>query len=669
MDLKAEVEALRQRLEELNHAYYVLDSPRASDGEYDELFRRLERLEHEHPEFASLTSPTQKVGAAPLSAFASVKHREPMLSLANALNDDDIRDFHARILKLLGDDMDVAYSFEPKIDGIGLGLTYEHGELTLAATRGDGTKGEDITANARTISSIPLRLKNEGYPIPDFIEIRGEVFTTTHAFEEFNSKRTEEEGRYANPRNFTGGSLRQLDSRITAARPLDAVFYACGEAKGLEVRSQEELIRAFQSWGLKVATPYFKIIGTVEGLIAAHHELEDARDQVPYEIDGTVLKVNDFEQRQILGSRSRNPRWAIACKFKSRQASTTLLDIEISVGRTGALTPVAVLEPVPLGGVTVGSASLHNVDEIARLGVKKGDRVLVERAGDVIPKVVKVLTEERDGSEIEFQMPKECPACGTPVVKEADEVVMRCTNASCPAQLRGTVAHFVSKNALDIDGLGEKLVAQLVDAGLVKRLDDIFRLQYDDVVALERMGKTSTENLLTAIDTAKTTTLPRVFFGLGIRHVGEHVAEVVAQSLGSLGALLDATEDDLVAIHEVGEKAAESIVAFVANEQNKLVIKALLDLGLNATCEAQSTGGPLAGMTFVITGTLPTLSRKDAENLIKKHGGKPVSSVSKKTSFLLAGEKAGSKLKKAESLGVEIIDESQIYSMVGDAPQ
>ncbi len=665
MDLKTEVESLRLRLEELNYAYYVLDDPRASDAEYDELFRRLESIEKTNPELASPTSPTQKVGAPPLSAFTTVTHGEPMLSLANALNDEDIADFHQRITKLLGEDLVAKFSFEPKVDGIGLGLTYENGELTLAATRGDGTKGEDITENAKTIRSIPLRLRESStYPIPSFIEIRGEAFTTTKDFEAFNAKRTEEEGRYANPRNFTGGSLRQLDSRITASRPLDALFYATGKSVGLTVTSQEELIQAFQSWGLKVATPYFKICKSVEDLIESHHHLEDQRDQVPYEIDGTVLKVDDFEQRKILGFRSRNPRWAIACKFKSRRASTRLLDISISIGRTGALTPVAVLEPVPLAGVIVSSASLHNQDEIERLDVRIGDRVLVERAGDVIPKVVKVLTEERTGEEVSFTMPTSCPVCHTAVQKDPEEVVLRCTNSSCTGILRGTIAHFVSKNALDIDGLGEKLVAQLIDAKLVTSMDDLFHLQFDDVVALERMGKTSTKNLLAAIEKAKNTTLPRVIFGLGIRHVGEHVAEVVAASLGSLESLIKSTEEDLLAIHEIGEKAAQSIVSFVKDENNVATIHRLIESGLNAKNAPKATGGVLAGKTFVITGSLPNLSRKDAENLIKKHGGKPVSSVSKKTSFLVAGEKAGSKLKKAQALGVEVIDESALRMMI-----
>ncbi|MFT7617717.1 MAG: DNA ligase (NAD+) [Planctomycetota bacterium] len=664
MDLEAEVAALRQRLEQLSHAYYVLDEPLVSDDAFDQLFRRLESIEQEHPEFASPTSPTQKVGSMPLSEFTTVDHREPMLSLANALNEDDIRDFHARIEKLLVEDAKIQYSFEPKVDGIGLGLTYENGDLVLAATRGDGTKGEDITANAKTIRSIPLRLREDGFPIPKLIEIRGEVFTTIDAFEKFNEGRTEEEGRYANPRNFTGGSLRQLDSRITASRPLDAVFYASGAAIGLEVATQEELIAAFQSWGLKVATPYFKICDTADQLVDAHNGLEARRNDVPYEIDGTVLKVNDFEQRQILGARSRNPRWAIACKFKSRQASTTLLGIDISVGRTGALTPVAVLEPVALSGVTVSSASLHNMDEIERLDVRIGDRVLVQRAGDVIPKVVKVLLEEGQERSEPFAMPETCPECGTKVTREDGEVIIRCGNPSCPAQLRGGVAHFVSKNALDIDGMGEKLVAQLVEAGLIKRLDDIFRLEFDDIADLERMGKISTQNLLKAIKVAKTTTLPRVIFGLGIRHVGEHVAEVIAQSIGSLGAMLESTEEDLLAIHEVGEKAASALTDFVANEQNVAVIHGLLAVGLNAQVETKTSGGSLAGKTFVITGTLPSLSRKETENLIKKYGGKPVSSVSKKTSYLVAGEKAGSKLKKAETLGIPVLDEASLIALV-----
>ena len=665
-DISSRVDKLRQRLEELNHAYYVLDDPRTADSEYDDLFRELQDLEAKHPELDSLTSPTKKVGGQPLDEFQSYAHKEPMLSLANALNEEEVKDWDERIRKLLGDELKPAYTFEPKVDGIGISLSYAKGELVMAATRGDGTTGEDVTPNVRTIKSIPWRLRASNHAHPDFIEIRGEVYAPVADFKAFNEARSEAEGRYANPRNFTSGSLRQLDSSMTSTRPLDALFYSAGRIEGQQIKSQTELIAALKSWGLKVAEPYFKSSDTIDEIIRWHRELEIGRDAVPYEIDGTVLKVDSSEQQQILGFRSRTPRWALACKFKSRQASTTLKDIVISVGRTGALTPVAVLEPVALAGVTVSSASLHNAEEIERLDLRIGDRVLVERAGDVIPKVIKVLTQERQGNELPFAMPKVCPSCNSPVAKDPVEIVIRCPNLACPGKLKGSVQHFTSKDALNVDGLGEKLVTQLVDAELVRDLADVLELQFDDVVALERMGKTSTENLIKAIDRAKKTTLTRAIYGLGIRHVGEHVAEVLAQHSGSLEKLIDIPIEDLTAIHEIGDKAAGSVREFSERSENRELIKKILSAGLETRVETRSNGGILGGKTIVITGTLPSLSRKEAENLVKKHGGKPVGSISKKTDFLLAGEKAGSKLKKAESLGVVVIDEEKLRQMINE---
>ncbi len=667
MKARDRIEKLRRRIEELNHAYHVLDEPRASDAEYDALFRELQELEAAHPELDSENSPTRRVGAAPLEAFVAVEHREPMLSLANALDDDDIRDFDARTRKFLGSDDPIVYTLEPKVDGIGISLTYEKGRLVLAATRGDGTTGEDVTANARTIRCIPLELGGPRADLPALIEIRGEVFTPVAAFKAFNDRRSEEEGRYANPRNFTGGSLRQLDSRITAQRPLEALFYSVGHVEGLAIESQSAMLDFFRAWGLPVADPYVRSSADIEEIVRRHHELEDGRDEVPYEIDGTVIKVDEVELRRVLGSRSRTPRWAVACKFKSREASTRLLDVEISVGRTGALTPVAVLEPVALGGVTVSSASLHNMDEIERLGVKIGDRVLVERAGDVIPKVVKVLVGERNGRERTIAMPNRCPACDAEVDREPDEVVLRCPNVSCPAKLKGAVQHFASKDALEIEGMGEKLVEQLVDRGLVKSLADVFGLRFEDLVELERMGEQSSRKLLTAIERAKTRPLGRVIFGLGIRHVGEHVAEILASRYPSLEALLEADEDDLVAVHEIGEKVAHAVVAFAHEEHNREMVAQLIAAGLAPEVAKKRTGGALDGKTFVITGTLPTMGRKEAENLIKRHGGKPVGSVSKATDYLVVGEKPGSKLKKAETLGVTVLDEDGLRRLVGEA--
>ncbi|HGY91270.1 MAG TPA: NAD-dependent DNA ligase LigA [Planctomycetes bacterium] len=670
MDVAKRIEELRRRLEELSYAYYVLDQPRASDAEYDELFRELERLEAEHPEFDSPYSPTKKVGAPPASGFREVRHLEPMLSLANALTDEDIVDFDRRIKKDLGLDGDVVeYVMEPKVDGIGISLTYEDGLLTLGATRGDGYRGEDITDNVKTIRSIPLRLRTEEIAPPRLIEIRGEAYTEKSLFEEFNAKRTEEEGRYANPRNFTGGSLRQLDSKITASRPLDALFYATGRIEGADISSQRDLLVHFRAWGLKTADPWILFTHDIQEAVRHHARLEEERDRVPYEIDGTVLKVNDFRLRRTLGIRTRSPRWAIACKFKPRQTSTRLLDVEVSVGRTGALTPVAVLDPVRIGGVTVSSASLHNWDEIKRLDVRIGDRVLVERAGDVIPKVVKALTGERNGRERPIPVPTHCPVCGTAVEKDENEVVVRCPNRHCPAQLEGAILHFVSKDAMDIEGMGEKLVHQLVETGKVKTIADLYALSKEDLLSLERMGDLSATNVLTALESSKTTTLPRLIYALGIRHVGPHVAELVAGRIQGIKDLYEMGVDELAAIHGIGEKAAHSIVGYFGSQEHREVIDALLAAGVKAQTTAPKGDGPLAGKTFVLTGTLEGMTRKEAENLIKRAGGKPVSSVSRATDYLVVGEKPGSKLKKAKALGVTIIDEKDLLELAGGPDQ
>ncbi|MEZ6194991.1 MAG: NAD-dependent DNA ligase LigA [Planctomycetota bacterium] len=666
MDVAERIAALRARIEELNRAYYVRSELLASDAEYDALFRELVALEDAHPELDSPTSPTKKVGAPPLEAFRSVTHGAPMLSLANAFDEADIRDFDLRVRRFLGDeDARVRYTIEPKIDGVGLSLTYEDGVLVLAATRGDSETGEDVTANARTIRSVPLALGGEEPP-PARVEIRGEVFAEKARFAAFNEGIAEAADRYANPRNFASGSLRQLDSGITAQRPLDAIFYALGLAEGVDVGSQADLVARFESWGLRTAGPHFRVCETIDEVVKEHARLEAARDELPFEIDGTVIKVDDFELRRVLGFRTRNPRWAVAVKFKAREASTRLLDVEISVGRTGALTPVAKLEPVGIGGVTVSSASLHNYDEIARLDVRIGDRVLVERAGDVIPKVTQVLLGERDGAETPIVAPTACPVCGTPAQRDEEEVVLRCPNVVCPARVKGAIKHFASKGALDVEGLGDKLVDQLVDRELVRSPADLFRLGKDDLVPLERMGERSAEKLVAALEKARHTTLPRLLFGLGIRHVGERVAEIVAGRIEKPLDLLELTAEDLEAVHEIGEKAAAAIVAWGAEPDNAALLRDLDAAGLEARPEVRAGAGPLDGATFVITGTLPNLSRKDAQNLIKKHGGKPVGAISRATDYLVAGEKPGSKLKKAEDYGIKVLDEAALLELLGE---
>ena len=663
-DIKARAEELARRLEDLSHAYYVLDQPIASDEDYDGLFHELLDLETKHPALQRPDSPTQKVGAPPLDAFNSVQHEEPMLSLANAFDDDQIREFEGRLRRELGDDAPpLVYYAEPKVDGIGVSLLYEDGVLVRAATRGDGKVGEDITPNVRTIKSIPLRLRRT-LPIPSRVEIRGEAYCEVARFRAFNDARSEEEGRYVNPRNFTGGSLRQLDSSVTEKRPLDALFYALGAIEGLELSSQTEMLEHLRAWGLRTAERYSKRLESIEEVVRFHNELEAKRDEVPYEVDGSVIKLDDFELRRILGRRSRTPRWAVACKFKPRQASTKLLDIEISVGRTGALTPVAILEPVFLAGVTVRNASLHNADEIERLDARVGDVVFVERAGDVIPKVSKVATAARSDELAPFVMPSHCPICETEAQRDEEEVVLRCPNIECPARMKGSLQHFASKDALDIEGMGEKLVDQLVDRELVKGFADLFRLKSEDLLPLERMGEKSATKLVAAIAEGRRCTLARLLYGLGIRHIGAHVAEVIARHAGSLTRLVELDQEDLISVHEIGEKAAEAIVEFFGEERNRAMVEALVEVGIEIIAEKVApSSGPLEGKTFVITGTLPSWSRKDAENFIKRNGGKPVGSISKSTDFLVAGEKAGSKLDKAKKHGIRILDEAALRAL------
>ena len=668
MSPSEKIAALRRRIEELNYAYHVLDKPRASDAEYDRLFRELEDLEKRHPEFASADSPTRRIGAPPRDGFAAVRHKEPMMSLENAFGVEDLRDFDARLKRALGDDRPIRYIAEPKIDGISISLTYVDGVLATAATRGDGETGEDITPNVRTIRSVPLRLRDDRRPFPRLAEIRGEAYAEIAKFAAFNAKRSEEEGRYANPRNFTGGSLRQLDADVTAARPIDAFFYAAGRLEGAAPVSQTELLEALNDWGFRTAGKHIAVCDSIDAVIRHYRSVEAARDDLPFEIDGVVVKVDDFELRRILGARSRTPRWAIAAKFASRQASTRLLRIDVSVGRTGVLTPVAVLEAVPIGGVQVTSATLHNLDEIRRLDVREGDRVIVERAGDVIPKVVSVLAAERTGAERVFEMPTVCPACGTAIVKEDVEVAYRCPNVDCPAQVRGRILQFASSDAVDIDGLGEKIVDQLVATGLVRTPADLFKLDQQTLEGLERMGKKSAANLVAAIAKAKATTLPRLLFGLGIRHIGATTAELLAGRVRSLAGFRALSFEDALSIHGIGEEAARAAVDFTTSPSGRAQIDALLAAGLDpAPPEEAKNGGALAGKTVVITGTLSGLSRKEAENLVKKHGGKPVGSVSKATDFVVVGADAGSKRKKAEEYGIRILTEDEWLDLIGEA--
>lgn len=659
-DVKKRARELRELLEKANRDYYVLDAPTISDAEYDRLFKELQDLEEQHRELRSPDSPTQKVGAPPLDAFTKVTHQVPMMSLANAKSEEDFREWIERIRRRLGDDApeSLALSAEPKLDGISISIVYEDGLYAQAATRGDGETGEDVTENVRTIRGLPLRLTDGP---SGRLEVRGEVYVTKSDFEAFNAKRSEEEGRFVNPRNFTGGSLRQLDSRITAERPLRVALYQLVGAEDMGLATQTEALDTIESWGLPVPRRWFRRCATEDDAAAWFAKLERGRADIPFEVDGMVLKVDEVPLWAILGSRSRTPRWAVAWKFQAQEETTTVEDIIISVGRTGALTPVAVLEPVFVGGVTVENASLHNQDEIDRLDVRVGDRVVVQRAGDVIPKVTKVIVEARETELPKFEFPIRCPICDSDVEVTEGQVVVRCPNPDCPAKVKARIRHFASQDALDIQGLGEKLVEQLVDEGHVKTPADLFRLTVEEVAALDRMGTRSAENLIGSIENAKSTTLPRLLFGLGIRHVGEVVAEILAIETGSLERLAELDDVTLAAIDGVGPIVAQSLCQWFSVPAHQDLVRDLVAVGVTYPQPVrESAGSLLDGLTAVVTGTLPTLSRKDAQALLKQHGAKVASGVSRNTSFLLAGEKAGSKLKKANELGVPVLSEESL---------
>jgi DNA ligase (NAD+) len=662
---------LRELIDQHNHAYFVLDRPTISDAAFDALFRELVELETAHPELHDADSPTQRVGGSPVEGFQKARHVAPMVSIENALGEEEFREWVERIRRHLGDDApaDIPFHVEPKIDGISISLSFESGALARAATRGDGEWGEDVTQNVRTIRGLPRRLSDERRVPPASVEIRGEVYVTKADFEKFNARLAEGEEPYANPRNFAGGSLRQLDPRITASRPLRIVLYSVPVARELGVASQSEAIEALRGFGLPVADPW-NARTDADGVAAAFRKLEKGRDSLPYEIDGIVVKVDAFDLQEKLGTRARTPRWAVAWKFPAREGETTLLDIQVSVGRTGVLTPVAVLEALPLSGVTVTSATLHNQEEVERLDARAGDRVVVARAGDVIPKVVRVIPS-RKARPAPFRLPSSCPVCGTRVVKDEEEVALRCPNERCPAQVKGRIRHFAGKNALDIDGLGEKLVDQLVDRGLVTTPGDLFKLDLASLAALDRMGEKSAANILAGVERAKTRPLGRFIFGLGIRHVGEVLAVLVAEHAGSLARFRRMTEDEIRSIPEVGEVVAATIAEWLAVDANQRMLDEFAKAGVEPEAPKKRTAsGVLSGMTAVVTGTMQSLSRQDAETKLKDLGAKVAGSVSRQTTFVLAGEKAGSKLKKAAELGVPVIDEDQLVRWIesGEKP-
>ena len=663
MSVAARIAQLRAEIEQHNYRYYVLDDPSISDAEFDQLFRELQTLEAQHPALLTADSPTQRVGVTPVKSFVEVQHRTPMLSLNNAFSEEEVRAFDARIREALGV-AEVEYAVEPKFDGLAITLSYRDGMFVQGATRGDGSTGEDVTENLRTVRSIPLRLHE---PVKE-VEVRGEVLMFKRDFAKLNdAQRAKGEKEFANPRNAAAGSLRQLDSRITASRRLSFFSYGIGFCDGVQLPGKHDRQMALlMQWGVPVAQQRGVVRG-LEGLLAYYREIGAAREQLPFDIDGVVYKVNDIARQQQLGFVSRAPRWAIAHKFPAEEASTTLLDIEVQVGRTGALTPVARLAPVFVGGVTVTNATLHNEDEIRRKDVRIGDTVIVRRAGDVIPEVARVVLEKRPRDAREFAMPKVCPVCGSHVAKLEEEAIWRCTGGLfCPAQRKQALLHFASRRAMNIEGLGEKLVEQLVDAHIVSNPAALYKLGMLAIINMERMGEKSAVNLLAAIEHSKHTTLARFIFALGIRNVGEATAKDLAQHFGSLDNLLGADAESLQQVHDVGPVVAQSIADFLAEAHNREVIEQLRACGVH-WAEHQplpAAALPLSGKTFVLTGTLVALTREQAKEKLEALGAKVSGSVSKKTDYVVAGAEAGSKLDKARELGVAVLDEQQFLELL-----
>ena len=660
--LTARYAQLVEQINQANYRYYVLDSPEIADAEYDALMEELRRIEADHPELQSPDSPTQRVGAGPAAQFAVVDHRVPMLSLANAFTAEQLRAWHERASRLLGRPI-TDFTIEPKIDGLAIMLRYARGRFSIGATRGDGSQGEDITPNLRTIRTVPLALHDSP---PPYVEVRGEVYLSRAAFQKINDERAASgQPLFANPRNCAAGSVRQLDSRITARRPLDVFIYALGEAEGWQPRTQWEMLEAFARWGFKI-NPNNRRVETIEEVVAACAEWEHRRESLAYEIDGVVVKINDLDIQSELGAVGREPRWAIAFKFPPVQATTVLEQIAVNVGRTGSLNPFAILKPVQVGGVTISQATLHNEDDIRRKDIREGDTVLVHRAGEVIPQVIGPILSKRPPTAVPYAIPKTCPVCGSPVVRPEGEAMARCTGgfAKCIAQRFELLKHFVSRGAMDIESVGEKLAWSLIEQGLVYDPPDLYQLTREQLVALERMGDKSAQNVLDNISASKSRSLTRVLYALGIRYVGYQTAELLARAFGSMDGVRSATLEAIHEIDGIGPKIADSAYAWFQNEDNLRLLDKLVAAGVNMLETTTLQIGPLSGLTIVVTGRLEHHSRSQIEQRIKELGGTVGDSVSKKTSYLVAGEDAGSKLARAQKLGTPVLDEPGFEALI-----
>jgi DNA ligase (NAD+) len=657
--VQSRIEKLKSQINEANYRYYVLDRPTLSDADYDALFKELLDLENKHPELRDPASPTQKVGGAPLEKFTKYRHREPMLSLQNIYSEEELVDFYDRWAAVIGNHFSVMG--EPKFDGLAIELVYEEGILTVASTRGDGETGENVTENVKTIRSVPLQLRGD---YPELLEIRGEIIILKEDFEKLNKERAKhDEPLFANPRNAAAGSIRQLDPKVAAQRHLDLFCHSIGKIEGANFKTQWELGELFTQWGLRTHS-LKKELRSQKEIQQFFIEVEQLRDSLPYEIDGIVLKVNELKNQRELGFVARSPRWAVAYKFKAQEGITVLKDVHFQVGRTGVITPVAILEPVWVGGVEVKSATLHNEDQIKALGLKIHDIVVVKRAGDVIPNIQSVITEKRTGKEKTIHFPKQCPSCKDAVITSEDEVAHRCINVACPARLAETLKHFASKRAMNIEGLGDKWIEILLEKKLIHHFSSLYDLTPELLQTLERQGERSAQKLVDAIQKTKNNTLDRFIFGLGIRFVGERTAELLALHFRTLDNFLNATEEELLHVEEVGEKVAKAILQFISDKKNRNEIARLIEKGVTPKPLNSHGGTALQGKTFVITGTLPTLSRDEAADLIRTHGGKVTGSVSKNTDYLVVGEDAGSKLTKARKLGVKELSEAQLKALV-----